>query len=87
MWTRGIAYTFWQMLTRPGLTIRGYLARLATGPCAKAAPRRRHAIAVAACARHTRPKSPVVLSGQAGIFENERSGHRRRASRFFIFNF
>ena len=23
---KGIAYTFWQMLTRPGLTIRGYLA-------------------------------------------------------------
>ena len=23
---KGIAYTFWQMLTRPGLTTRGYLA-------------------------------------------------------------
>ena len=84
---KGIVHTFWQILTRPGLTIRGYLARLATEPCAKAAPRRRHAVAVAACAR--RPPKIARGFGRASryFFENERGGHRRRASRFFIFNF
>ena len=84
---KGIVYTFYQMLTRPGLTIRGYLARLATEPCAKVAPRRRHAVAMAACARH--PPKIARGFGRASryFFENERGGHRRRASHFFIFNF